>query len=127
MTSESKQPMPTQELLDEFSNSKAQRSSCIVTSQHLEQLALAAHARADTWNDFHGRYGADIVRAEPWDADARRKLMTRLSLLVTAGDLDGHRPPSDPEPWLKDDVPAEPNKPHDTRTAARLLWQPGEA
>jgi hypothetical protein len=98
-----------------------------MTIKQLQAAAIAAHRDGTGWPEFWDTHAADIVRAEPWDADARRKLITRLSLLVTAGDLDGHRPPSDPEPWLKDDVPAEPNKPHDTRTAARLLWQPGEA
>jgi hypothetical protein len=91
-----------------------------MTRKQLERAAIAAHRDGTGWPEFWDTHAADIVRAEPWDREGRRKLVTRLSLLVTAGDLDGQRPAGD---WWEDAAPpAYPATDHST--VARLLWQP---
>ncbi len=88
----------------------------------LEKLAIAAHRRGDTWAQFWPTVADAVAQAEPWDLAARSKLVTRLSLLVTAGDLHGSRPIGDW--WLDDRASAtEPPSPHDSETAARVNWQ----
>ena len=67
--------------------------------KQLERAAVRAHAEGTGWNDFYGQHRAAIEQAEPWDLAARSKLVTRLSLLVTTGDLHGSRPIGD---WWED-------------------------
>jgi hypothetical protein len=94
--------------------------------KHLERLALEAHGRNEDWSSFHAAHRGLINALEPWDLDARRRLVRRLSLLVVAGDLHGSEPLangwSEPMPWELDDgaqvVPHYPAS--DSETAARL-------
>ncbi len=100
------------------------------THKQLDAAAIQSHRRGDTWNQFWPTVAGDVAAAEPWDLSRHRQLVRRLSLLVTAGNLNGSEPVpngwSEPMPWEIDDqaqsVPAI--VPHDTRTAARCLWQP---
>ena len=88
----------------------------------LEQAAIAAHRAGLSWAEFWPTVAADVAQAEPWDLSRRSQLVRRLSLLVTAGDLDGERPAGD---WWDDDgqavvVPVT----SDNATSARRLWSP---
>jgi hypothetical protein len=66
----------------------------------LESAALAAHRRGDTWGDFWQVHGTDVAQTEPWDRAAFRRLVARLSHLLTCGDCDGQRPLANPYcPW----------------------------
>ena len=62
------------------------------TRQALERLAVEAHHRGDTWNQFWPGVAAAVGQAEPWDNAAYRRLVHRLVGLVASGDVDGQRP-----------------------------------
>ena len=90
----------------------------------LEQAAIDAHDRGDTWAEWWEQHRHAVGRIEPYDNRAYRRLVNRLLMLVVSGDTDGQHPAGDPEPWQADDeapmVPID-----DTTTAARCLWQTG--
>jgi hypothetical protein len=75
----------------------------MTTTQHLERLALAAHAAGKTWAEFWQQHGADVAAAEPWDRRRYHRLVRRLLALVVSGDTDGQEPVGDgwprPCPW----------------------------
>jgi hypothetical protein len=88
----------------------------------LERAALLAHHRGEKWNAFWAKHEEQIKTAVPRDRFSG--FYKRLFCLLLCGDLDGREPiGSDECSWEKDD---ESHKPHDTQTAARLLWQPEE-
>jgi uncharacterized protein YhfF len=107
-----------------------------MTRRELQAAAIRAHARGDTWATFWATVAGDVLTlsdrgATPWGRDnaAYRKLVARLSHLVTAGDTDGMTAAGD---VLTDDqpeaVPGAVPIVSDTETAARCLWRPiGEA
>ncbi len=64
----------------------------VVTRQQLEAAALAAHARGDDWRTFWPTVAGAVAAAEPWNNVAYRRIVARLSHLLTCGDLDGQRP-----------------------------------
>ena len=63
-----------------------------LTRKALEAAALAAHARGDDWKAFWPTVAGDVAAAEPWDNVAYRRLVNRLSHLLTCGDTGGMRP-----------------------------------
>jgi hypothetical protein len=87
----------------------------------LENLAISAHRRGDRWVEFWPTVAADVAALEPWDRDAYRKLVSRLSYLLVAGNCDGSEPVGD---WFVDDVQPMPIIVDDVSTNARCLWQP---
>jgi hypothetical protein len=89
--------------------------------KNLERLALAAHSRDERWQDFWLTVAADVASIEPYDRDAYRRLVNRLSHLLTCGDTDGLVPVGD---WFVDDVLPMPIVVDDVSTHARCLWQP---
>jgi hypothetical protein len=60
--------------------------------KELETKAIRANEAGMTWPEFWPTVAGDVAALEPWDLEARRKLVRRLSLLLVAGDLDGDRP-----------------------------------
>ncbi len=96
-----------------------------MNTKQLEQLAIDAHERGLSWCDFWDTHRHAIALCEPFDRGRFHRLVRRLSHLVSCGDLDGHRPAGDPEPWELDDEGAYPVV-SDSETAARCLWQPGD-
>ena len=91
----------------------------------LEQAAIAAHDRGETWPEFWNRHAADVAVLE-LDYYGRGETVHRLVGLVASGDTDGHRAVGDGEPWQADDEPPLLPIIDDTTTAARCLWQPGQ-
>ena len=86
----------------------------------LEQLALDGHRQGIGWHEFWKDHSKVICQAESYDNKKLNKLVRRLSHLLMCGDLDGQRPPGDPdglEPWERDDLNDNPN---DTITHAHL-------
>jgi len=74
----------------------------------LERAAIAAHRDGMTWRDFWPTVASDVAAAEPWDRDAYRRIVRRLSHLLTCGDMDRMEPAGDgwprPCPWELDDL-----------------------
>jgi len=101
-----------------------------MTRKDLEKAAIRAHAAGMTWGQFWPTIAEAVAAAEPWDNAAYRRLVCRLSHLLTCGNTDGVVPVpatwGQPEPWELDDqaqaVPVLVTD--DTTTAARLLWSP---
>ena len=60
-----------------------------MTRRQLEAAAIRGHQAGMMWPEFWDMHRHAIALAEPWNLTARAKLARRLSLLVTAGDLDG--------------------------------------
>ena len=81
------------------------------TRQALERLAVEAHHRGDTWNQFWPGVAAEVSQAEPWDNAAYRRLVNRLSHLLTCGDTGGMLPIDTgwerPAAWELDDLRTE--------------------
>jgi hypothetical protein len=76
---------------------RLQRSPSTVPSmamirQALERLAVEAHHRGDTWGEFWPGVAAAVGQTEPWDNVAYRRLVARLSHLLTCGDTGGMVP-----------------------------------
>ena len=92
-----------------------------MTRKELEAAAVAAHTDGTDWTAFWDRYRHAIALCEPFDRGRFHRLVRRLSHLVSCGDLDGHRPAGDPEPWELDDEGAYPVV-SDSETAARINW-----
>lgn len=69
----------------------------------LEHLAIDAHRRGETWREFWEVHRHVVGRIEPYDRVAYRRLVRRLSHLLTCGDADGMTVASDwsttPSPW----------------------------
>jgi hypothetical protein len=107
-------------LVDYF-KSETSRSKAEMTRRDLEHLALAAHARDERWATFWPTVAADVAAIEPYDRDAYRRLVNRLSHLLTCGDVDGLVPVGD---WFTDDVQSVPLVVDDVTTNARCLWAP---
>lgn len=85
----------------------------------LEHEAIQAHARGDTWRQFHANHGPAILKVEPCDHRRHHRMLRRLMALVVSGDCDGLDPIGDAiQPWEQD---AEQQSPHDTQTQARCL------
>jgi hypothetical protein len=93
-----------------------------MTTRQLEQLAIEAHDRGDTWPEFWSRHAADVAALE-LDYCARGQFVHRLVGLVVSGDADGQRPAGDRLPLVDDEPPSYPAT--DDATVARLLWSPG--
>lgn len=74
----------------------------------LERIALDAHRRGLSWSEYWPTVALDVAQAEPHDRAAYRRLVRRLSHLLTCGDLDGATPISTGtlwgEPWEQDDA-----------------------
>ena len=97
-----------------------------MTPKQLEQAAIDAHARGDTWATFWPAVAGDVRAALPDYLD-RGRFIHRLVGLVASGNVDGRTAVGD----LLDGIgtPAAPVPVvSDTETAARCLWRPaGEA
>ena len=97
-----------------------------MTRTHLERLATAAHRRGDTWAAFYPTVAADVAALEPWDRQAYRRLVRRLSRLLTCGDLDGQPIANSwprPEEWELPDHPPAKGFLHPPVQAVPLLRQ----
>ncbi len=73
----------------------------------LERLAIDAHHRGETWDEWWAQYGAQVKQAEPYNRLKLRRLVRRLSYLLTCGNTDGQFPPGDEDgimPWDRDDL-----------------------
>lgn len=89
-----------------------------MTRRQLEQSAIDAHKRGETWNQFWPSVCDDVARLEPYNIARYRRLCRRLLALVVSGDIDGQEPVGDTiPPWERDD------RPSDVGTAARIDWQ----
>ncbi|MGA2257134.1 MAG: hypothetical protein ABSG53_20975 [Thermoguttaceae bacterium] len=99
-----------------------------MTTKQVERQAVAAHATGMMWPEFWDTHRHEIALAEPYDRAAYHGLVTRLSYLVTCGDLDGVVPIDAgfnmPMAWELglDDLPAYPA--FDDGRVARCLWSP---
>ena len=71
-----------------------------MNGEQLESAAIRAHTGGMAWADFWPAVAADVAAIHPWDNRVYNRLVTRLLLLLVAGDLDGERPPRD---WFDDD------------------------
>jgi hypothetical protein len=91
------------------------------TRQDLERAAVAAHHRSMTWAQFWPDVAQAVTELEPWDNQAYRRIVARLSHLLTCGDVDGMQPAGDGSPPQAADEPVYPAR--DDRTQARINWQ----
>ncbi len=73
----------------------------LLSKSQLRSAAIRAHHDGTGWFAFHGQYVREIAACEPWDLRQQSVLARELSLLVTSGDLDGHRAVGD---WWEDDA-----------------------
>lgn len=87
--------------------------------QALEAAAQAAHANGESWASFWERHRHTVGSIEPYDNRAYRRLVARLSHLVTCGDCDGMEPVAT---WFEDDPPVVVPVIGDTHTQARIDW-----
>ena len=62
------------------------------TRKQLEQLAIAAHAVGDDWATFWPTVAGDVAALHPWDNRAYRRIVARLSHLLTCGATSGMEP-----------------------------------
>ncbi len=80
------------------------------TRQYFERAAIDAHKAGQTWPEFWKRYGDSVRHLEPYDRQRFRRLVRRLSHLLTCGNTDGMEPISTGmlwgEPWDVDDAEA---------------------
>jgi len=74
----------------------------------LEQLAIDAHHRGEDWQTFWLTVAGDVAALEPWDNMAYRRIVNRLSHLLTCGNTGGMRPVDTgwerPAEWELDDL-----------------------
>lgn len=89
----------------------------------LETAAIRGHRAGTRWADFYAAHREAIEHMRLFDRDGTRRLLRRLTYLLTCGDVDGFKPvgDSDPAPWSRDE--AEMNKPHDSLTQACINWE----
>lgn len=73
-----------------------------MNARELEAAAVEAHNRGEPWASFWQRVEGEVRRAEPWDRRKYQRLFHKLLALHVAGDLDGHFPPGDDNPWGTD-------------------------
>ncbi len=101
-----------------------------LSRMQLEQAALEAHRRGDSWATFWPTVAADVAAvtgesSTPWGkgSEARRELVARLSHLVACGNTDGMTPAGDGKPSHVDDA-QDVTIVSDIETRARCLWTP---
>jgi len=102
--------------------------------RELEKAAIDAHNRGMSWSVFWPTIAQAVAAAAgqaatPWGRDnaAHRRIVARLSHLLTCGDVDGMTAAGDVAPWQpNNDPPMVPMVPiiDDTTTTARCLWSP---
>ena len=61
----------------------------------LERTAVDAHKAGTPWSEFWEIHRHTVGQIEPWDNAAYRRIVARLSHIVTCGDCDGYGRPLD--------------------------------
>jgi hypothetical protein len=73
-----------------------------ITFRQLENLAIAAHARGESWSTFWETVNKTVARMAEGDPIKFRRLVDRLLSVLVSGDTSGLEPPTT-EPWELDD------------------------